>query len=58
MEAAAQRQAAEIESLDSASNMREYIERREALRHRVFEPKTPQDEMAIGDYLKTRRRKP
>lgn len=52
--AAAQRQAAEIESLDSAANMREYIERRDALRSKVMQPDVPMDEMSMSDYLKVR----
>jgi hypothetical protein len=49
-----QRQKAEVELLDSLTNMREFIERREALRHLVVEPEIPLDEMTMPDYMKMR----
>jgi hypothetical protein len=49
-----QRRAAENELLDSATNMREFIERREAIPHLVLQPELPADEMSMGDYLKLR----
>ena len=52
-----QRQAAEIELLDSATTMKEYNERRNAIPHLVLRPDVPPDEMNMTDYMKLRERK-
>jgi hypothetical protein len=49
-----QRRLAENELLDSATTMREYNERRDALPHLVLQPDAPPDEMSMSDYLKWR----
>lgn len=49
-----QRRLAENELLDSATTMREYNERRDALPHLVLQPDAPPDEMSMADYMKFR----
>ena len=49
-----QRQAAEIELLDSATTMKEYNERRNAIPNLVLRPDVPPDEMNMSDYMKLR----
>jgi hypothetical protein len=47
---------AEIELLDSAPTVREYIKRRDAQKFLVVEPNIPLDEMTPSDYMKVRAR--
>jgi hypothetical protein len=54
--AEAQRREMEINFLDSAADMREYIERRNAQRFLVVDPDLPLDEMRASDYIKMRER--
>ena len=46
----------EINFLDSATTMREYIERRNAQRFLVVDPDLPPDQMQMADYMKMRDR--
>ena len=46
----------EINFLDSATTMREYIERRNAQRFLVVDPDLPLDQMSASDYIKMRDR--
>jgi hypothetical protein len=48
------RVSAEVELLESASTMREYNARRDALKYLVIEPKLPLDEMTAADYVRSR----
>lgn len=50
------RKQAEIELLDSATSLQDYIERREGLKTLVAEPDLPMDEMTMSDYMKMRKR--
>jgi hypothetical protein len=49
------RREAEIELLDSAPNMKEYMHRRQAMKHLVTAD-LPLQEMGLADYVKTRNR--
>jgi|SRR5580693_6508574 hypothetical protein len=49
-----QRREAENELLNSATTMREYNERRDAIPHLVLQMDIPPDEMSMADYLKLR----
>jgi hypothetical protein len=55
-EQAEARRKAEIEALDSAADMREYMARRKELQNRVFSPDTPLDSTSMSEYLKRRPR--
>jgi hypothetical protein len=46
----------EINFLDSATTMREYIDRRNAQRYLVVDPDLPLDQMSASDYIKMRAR--
>jgi hypothetical protein len=46
----------EIEQLDGAQNMREYLDRRKALRSTIIQPEIPLDEASMSDYIKRRGR--
>jgi hypothetical protein len=46
----------EIQFLDGATTMREYIERRNVQRFLVVDPDLPMDQMSASDYIKMRDR--
>jgi hypothetical protein len=50
------RQKTEIELLDGASTLQEFIRRRAELKSLVVEPDIPMDEMTMSDYMKMRDR--
>jgi hypothetical protein len=52
----ARRREMEINFLDSATTMREYINRRNAQRFLVVDPDLPLDQMSVSDYIKMRDR--